>query len=127
METTIEERTYEYELNRMRKDENELQEGPTESSPKSDAKPNLGVYMIVGGIAIIADLLGLIPLLGWLLSFPFVCALTLWKICTHQTKKSPLGKIIANIAVKSNPISGFVPSNMLFVIASYVEHTKLEK
>jgi hypothetical protein len=96
-----------------------------EASIQSNSGPNSVIYGIVGGVGLIADILGWIPLVGWLLAAPFTGGIMLWKVLTHQGKKSPAGKILANIAVKFNPISGWVPSNMLFVIYSYREHKKL--
>ena len=111
-----------FELNRAR-----TESGPEkiEASAQSDSGPNTGLYVIVGGVALIADILGWIPLVGWLIASPFTGGIMLWKVLTHQGKKSPANKILANIAVKFNPISSWIPSNLLFVRSSYREHKKL--
>jgi hypothetical protein len=108
------------ELN-MDRYENEDEEPEITTNPEYG--PNIGLYMILGIVAVMGDLVGLIPVLGALLRLPFAGIIWLWRLMSGNFKTSPTQKVITNALLGATPL----PSNTTFIASCYLEETKLGK
>jgi len=100
---------------------NEDEEPKATANPKNG--PNIGLYMILGVVAVVGDLVGLIPVLGALLRLPFAGIIWLWRLISGNFKTSPAQKIMTNALLGATPL----PSNTTFIASCYLEETKLGK
>ena len=121
-EATTEERQNLAELN---SDQNSDEEGFDSEQKKSDSRPNIAVYGMIGVIGAIGDLLGLIPIpvLNSILRAPFQLIVYFWKLMSGKLHESQGQKILTNSLIGLTPL----PSNTTFIITSYLEETKLGK
>jgi uncharacterized membrane protein YciS (DUF1049 family) len=119
MPATNQERENLNELNQERNSE-QLEGEKLGVSPHS--KPNIIIYIFVGGFALLGDLLALIPVVGFALGWPFSGMVWLWRELGGHAKKKSMEKILKNGLLRIIPISF---SNTTFVISTYLENTKL--
>lgn len=90
-------------------------------SSNSGAGPNKTTYVLVGMAAFLGDLLTLIPLVGFVVSFPFFFMLWLWKEMGGHKKTDSTKKLINNGLARLIPISF---ANTIFVVSTYLEAKK---
>jgi len=109
-------------LNQERAEEEET-EAAASTQTGDSSRPNFVVYIFLLPIAVVGDLLGLIPVLGAVLRFPFAMVIWLWRLLSGNFKKSPAQKIITSAITGATPL----PANTTFVASCYLEETKLGK
>jgi hypothetical protein len=126
MEATIQQRQYQSKLNQGRQ-ENAAQKTMTASDIDTDTSPNfvVGAFMLI--VAVVADIGGAIPIVGWFIAGPALGIIWLWRIFSHQTgpKKDPTFQLLSAFGAKIIPFP--LPTYTTFVLYAYGKDTKLGK
>jgi hypothetical protein len=123
---TTQERQRKSQLNQSRQEKSQ-QEGKISKNSAPDTSPNPIVAMIMTGVAIVADIGGAIPIVGWFIAGPALGIIWLWRIFGHQTgpKKDPIFQLLSAFGAKIIPFP--LPTYTTFVLYSYGKDTKLGK
>jgi O-antigen/teichoic acid export membrane protein len=123
MEVGIQQREYESQLKQDRQEEAQQK---TAGSTTMNEPPNIVITMLFLGLAIIGDIAGLIPVIGWVISYPILGFIWLWRFLRHQTgpKKDPTLQLLLSSLGRALP---FVPTCSVLVLYTYGMDTKLGK
>lgn len=123
---TTQERNFQSQLNQSRQEKGQ-QEGKITKNAAPDTPSNPIMAMIMTGVAIVADIGGAIPIVGWFIAGPALGIIWLWRIMGHQTgpKKDPTFQLLSAFGAKIIPFP--LPTYTTFVLYSYGKDTKLGK
>lgn len=127
MEAVVKQRNFQSQLNQSRR-ENVAKKTMASDGIDADASPPnfvVGAFML--GVAIVADLGGAIPIVGWFIAGLALGIIWLWRIFSHQTgpKKDPTFQLLSALAAKIIPFP--LPTYTTFVLYTYGKDTKLGK
>jgi len=113
----------------------QLNQGRQESTAKKTTAtkeattepPNFVVVIFMLIVALIADVGGAIPIVGFLIAGLALGIIWLWRIFSHQTgpKKDPSFQLLAALGSKIIPFP--IPTYTAFVLYSYTKDTELGK
>ena len=126
MAATTKEREYQAQLNQSRQ-ESTAKKTTASGEKGTETAPNFIVVIFMLIVALMADIAGAIPIVGFLIAGLALGIIWFWRIFSHQIgpKKDPTFQLLSALAAKIIPFP--LPTYTTFVLYSYIKDTELGK